>query len=133
MKKYFLATTLLISSQCFAATSSVTLEGNYDCQGNEIGSNAPFKCQMNIKKTGETYASTASCSDGNSYSGTGIYDSNSLRLSTGFINPKKAEETGVSVSEIKPDGSIKTVWTYMNSTSTGLTTCTKHELSEAHE
>ncbi|KTC87496.1 MULTISPECIES: hypothetical protein [Legionella] len=130
MRKYFLATAALLSSHCFAAASSVNFEGNYDCHGNEIGSNAPFKCQMNVKKTGDTYASTASCSDGNSYSGTGIYDANTQRLSTGFVNPKKAEETGVSVSEIKTDGSITTVWTYLNSTSTGRTICTKQQLSE---
>ena len=125
MKKYFFATALIVSTGCVANTYPTSFEGKYKCAGNEVGTKEAFKCDMIIKKTGETFASSASCSDGNSYIGTGIYDKNTHHLSTGFINPKKSEETGVSVSTIKTDGSIVTVWTYLNNTSIGRTTCTK--------
>lgn len=93
--------------------------------GNEVGTHAAFKCQMTIEKTGETYASKASCSDGNSYSGTGLYDQKANRLSTGFINPKKSEETGISVTEIKRDGSLVSAWTYLDKTTIAHTKCLK--------
>lgn len=130
MKKCFFASALFVSLGCFASQSPVNLEGKYDCAGNEVGTNEAFKCEMIIKQTGETYASTASCSDGNSYAGNGIYDKNTHSLSTGFINPKKREETGVSVSAIKADGKIVSVWTYLNNTSIGHTTCIKHILDK---
>ena len=127
MKKYFFVAALILSSSSYASVYPINLEGSYECMGNEVGTNEAFKCQMTIKRTGETYASKASCSDGNSYSGTGIYDKNLYRLSTGFINPKKSEETGVSVTEIKKDGSLITAWTYLNKTSIGHTKCLKQK------
>ena len=127
MKKYFFVAALILSSNSYASGYPINLEGSYECMGNEVGTNEAFKCQMTIKRTGETYASNASCSDGNSYSGTGIYDKNLYRLSTGFINPKKSEETGVSVTEIKKDGSLITAWTYLNKASIGHTKCHKQK------
>lgn len=126
MRNYFFLATF-ISSSCFANGYPINLEGHYKCAGNEVGTNEAYKCNMTIKKTGETYASTASCTDGNSYSGTGIYDENSHRLSTGFINPKKSEETGVSVTNIRSDGRLSTVWTYLNNTSVGHVKCVKQK------
>lgn len=41
-----------------------------------------FECQMH-------------CSDGNSYRGIDMYDQKVRLLFTGFIKPKKSEETGV--------------------------------------
>ncbi|MDP3561382.1 MAG: hypothetical protein Q8R83_04300 [Legionellaceae bacterium] len=124
MKKYLFSAALILSLNAFAA-GNVPLEGTYACKGHEVGTEAAFSCQMIIKKTGETYASTATCSDGNSYRGTGIYDKNSHRLSTGFINPKKSEETGVSVSTIKAHGQLVSAWTYLDKTSIAYTTCQK--------
>ena len=129
MKKYFLVTVLLVSSSCYAAEYPINLEGTYECMGNEVGTNEAFKCQMTIKHTGETYASKASCSDGNSYVGTGIYDKSLHRLSTGFINPKKSEETGVSVTEVKKNGCLITAWTYVDKTSIGHTKCFKRKVT----
>jgi|GEM_PF-6472558 len=123
--KYYFVMALLISSVAFASKSASNIEGAYECMGNEVGTNEAFNCQMTIKKTGDTYASTANCSDGNSYRGTGIYDKSIHRLSTGFINPKKSEETGVSVTVIKADGSLTSEWTYLDKEIIGRTKCLK--------
>ena len=125
MKKYYFVMALLVSSTVFASKSLSNFEGAYECMGNEVGTNEAFKCQMTIKKTGETYASTAVCSDGNSYHGTGIYDEKSHQLSTGFVNPKKSEETGISVSRIKSNGNLESAWTYLDKTSIAHTICHK--------
>ncbi len=122
MKKYGVIIALLISSSAFAS-KAVNIEGTYECAGNEVGTHEAFKCQMTIKKTGETYASTADCSDNNSYRGTGIYDKRARLLSTGFINPKKSEETGVSVTTVKSDGSLVSEWTYLDKTTIARTKC----------
>lgn len=127
MKKYYAVLALLISSTAFASKSLTHLEGSYECMGNEVGTNEAFKCQMIIKKTGETYFSTATCSDGNSYHGTGIYDKSTHRLSTGFINPKKSEETGVSVTTINADGSLMSEWTYLDKETLGYTKCVQQQ------
>ena len=119
--------TLLVSSAAFSSQATNNLEGNYECVGSEVNTHETFTCQMTIKKTGFTYASTANCTDGNSYRGTGIYDKNSHRLSTGFINPKKAEETGVSVTRVKTNGSLITEWTYLDKTAVGHTKCIKKQ------
>lgn len=124
MRKYLFGLALILPLNTFAAGIQ-SLEGTYNCKGHEIGTNEAFSCQMIIKKTGNTYASTATCSDGNSYRGTGIYDKTSHQLSTGFINPKKSEETGVSVSIIKADGKLRGSWTYLDQTSIAYTTCNK--------
>lgn len=126
MEKYFFAAALLISVNSFAS-GATNLDGKYDCAGNEVGTNAAFKCEMLIKRTGDTYPSSATCDDGNSYRGNGIYDQASKRLSTGFINPKKAEETGVAVTEIKDDGTLVTDWTYLDKTTIGHTKCVKQQ------
>lgn len=127
MKKYLMSTTFILSLNAFAVGTE-SLHGIYDCKGHEIGTNEAYTCRMNIKKTGETYTSAANCSDGNSYHGTGIYDKNSHQLSTGFINPKKSEETGVCVSTIKAQGELVSTWTYVGKTSVAHTTCKKlHE------
>lgn len=125
MKQYFFVTVLVIPLSCFASEYSANFEGKYECAGHEVGTKAAFSCEMIIKRTGETYASTAKCSDGNSYTGTGIYDVTTHHLSTGFINPKKSEETGVSVSVVKKDGSMDVSWTYLNNTSIARSVCNK--------
>ena len=125
MKKYLFVSALSISLSCFASMHSNRIEGKYACAGHEVGTHDVFKCEMTIKPTGETYASTANCSDGNAYTGTGIYDKNSHQLSTVFINPKKSDETGVSVAHVKADGSIVAEWTYINKTSIAHSKCTK--------
>lgn len=124
MKKYLLGSALILSLNTFAAGIQ-SLEGTYECKGHEVGTNEAFSCQMIIKKTGKTYASTATCSDGNSYRGTGIYDKKLRQLSTGFVNPKKSEETGVSVSTIKANGKLMSAWTYLDKTSIAYTTCNR--------
>lgn len=124
MKKsiYILA---LFATSTALASQSLNLEGAYECKGNEVGTNAAFKCQMVIKKTGKTYPSTANCSDGNAYRGIGIYDESSHLLSSGFINPKKSEETGVCITKVEADGSLSSEWTYLDNTMIGHTKCYK--------
>ena len=122
MKKYLYASLMLVSVNSFA-----DLAGLYHCTGKEVGTGTPFTCQMMINKTGETYASTATCDDDTAYSGTGIYDEKTHHLALVFINTKKAAETGVSLSHVKPDGTIVSLWTYLNRTTTGSTDCKKQK------
>jgi len=122
MKKIILLAALSVTTAAIAETS---IEGLYDCKGSEIGTKEAFTCQMTIKKTGETYASTATCSDGNSYRGTGILDAKNHQLSTVFVNPKKAEETGVCLSVFKGDKRLVSNWTYLDKTTLGTTACQK--------
>lgn len=124
MKKYLAGMALLISLNSFAA---VTISGNYVCKGHEVGTKEAFTCQMTIKKTGETYSSSATCSDGNAYRGTGIYDKSTQQLSTSFINPKKLEETGISIATIKSHGRLTAAWTYLDKTSIAYSTCHKNQ------
>lgn len=124
MKKCLFSAALLLSLNAFAL-GGTNLTGTYECKGRELATNEGFTCQMTIRQTGETYASSASCSDGNSYRGTGIYDKKLHRLSTGFINPKKSEETGVCVSIIKANGDLESGWTYLDKQSIAHTTCHK--------
>lgn len=123
MKKYLVGSLLILSSNAFA--SNTMMPGAYDCKGQELGTNTPYTCKMTITKTGETLASTATCSDGNSYRGTGIYDEKAKLLATVFINPKKAEETGVCMSQMTKDKNLVSTWTYLDKTSVSHTTCHK--------
>jgi hypothetical protein len=65
------------------------------------------------------------CDEGTNYTGTGILDSKSQSLSMAFINPKNAQETGVSFSHINPDGSLYSIWTYLNNPAIAHSSCTK--------
>ena len=125
LKKCVYIALAILSSSGVVNAYQISLEGKDDCKGTEIGSKTSFRCEMVINKTGETYGSSATCDDGNSYKGTGIYDNNTHILSSGFINPKKAKETGVAVTYIKDDGSMTTDWTYLNNTTIGHTACIK--------
>jgi hypothetical protein len=152
MKKYILATALLASASVFAdapahgptdasaPTPAVTdtstpasasapaaggFEGNYTCKGTEVGSDQPFTCDESIKKSGDTYAFTASCNDGTSYTGTGILDSNSNGLSIAFKNTKKSDEMGIAVKTLGQDGTMTGQWTGLDKTAIGQTSCTK--------
>lgn len=127
MKKNIFVVSLLVSINCLASQHSPTFDGKYDCAGSEVGTKESFTCELTIKQTGETYASRATCSDGNSYTGTGIYNKKSGQLSTAFINPKKSEETGICVADIKPDGVMLSTWTYLHNTSVTHTTCIKQK------
>ena len=119
---------LFLATTCFASEQPLTLDGKYDCGGNELGTGISFKCEMIIKKTGQTYASSAVCNDGNAYTGTGIYNEKIRAIASVFINPKKADETGVTVTYIKDDESMTIDWTYLNKTSIGHSACVKSHL-----
>jgi len=127
MKKCLFASVLLLSSNCFAHTSSYpkNIEGNYNCTGTEYDTNKAFKCEVSIKKTGQTYALNTTCNDGTTYTSTGIYDYNKHNLSLVSVNPKNSAETGVGVVDVKKDGSMTSVWTYLNKTTLGHTQCSK--------
>jgi hypothetical protein len=115
---------VLISLNAFAADNA-SIVGSYECKGHEVDTNVAYTCQMSIQKTGETYASTAICSDKTSYRGTGIYDKKSQQLSTVFINPKNSEEIGMSVAKIKSSGELAGAWTYLDKTSIAYASCYK--------
>ena len=91
----------------------------------EDTTNGLFKCEMTIKKTGETYASSATCDDGNSLVGNGIYNEKTHTIASVFTTREKAEETGVSVTYVKEDGSMTLDWTYLNSTTIGHSVCSR--------
>jgi hypothetical protein len=124
MKKYLCAIALTFSINAFAADNA-SIVGSYECKGHEVDTHAAYTCEMTIQKTGRTYASTATCSDGTSYRGTGIYDKKSHQLSTVFINPKNVDETGMSVAKIKPSGELAGAWTYLDKTSIAYASCYK--------
>ena len=127
MKRYSLPMSLFLSASVFAAQPTHTIAGNYVCSGTEVGTQEAFKCTMTIKKTGETYASTAQCNDGTAYLGVGIYDAKTRHLSTGFINPKNPKETGVAVDKINADGSYEAQWAYLNTQTIGRAKCFKQK------
>lgn len=129
MKKYLFATAILLSSSCFAHTPNhpINIEGDYDCTGTEIDTDKAFKCEMNIKKTGQTYAFSTACNDGTNYTSTGIYQPNKHNISLVSVNTKNSEETGVAVADVKKDGSMTSVWTYLHKTTLGHTNCAKRK------
>lgn len=124
MKKtlIFLFTYLCMNGFAQAAHPVKGLEGNYQCKGVEIGTNEPFTCALNLKKTGETYALKSTCNDGSIYTGTGIFD-NHHNFSVAFINPKKSEETGLIVAKVGQDNSLESTWTYLNQTTIARASC----------
>ena len=124
MKKY-LFSALFLTLNAYAVEAINHLSGNYECKGHEVDTHDAFTCQMTIKQTKETYASIASCSDGTSYRGTGIYDKTTNQLSTAFINLKNPKEIGISVALLKADGSVDNRWTYFDKTTIAFTTCQK--------
>ena len=126
MKKIILVTAILASSGVFAhGHEPVNFEGNYACKGTEVDSDVRFTCDETIKKTGSTYAFTATCSDGSAYNGTGIYDSKNHCLSVVFRNTKKLDEVGLSVKKINKNGVMIGQWTNLDKTAIGHTNCSK--------
>jgi hypothetical protein len=126
MKKYLLATAILCSIN-FSYAASSNIVGSYHCAGTEVDTKKPFTCIMTIEKTKETYSLITHCDDNTSYTGTGIYREKKRIISSVFINPKNAAETGVGVTEINDDGSLDSRWTYLNKTSIGHATCTQEQ------
>ena len=128
MKKYLLATVVFVCSSVFAhSNESINIEGNYFCTGTEFDTKAPFKCDESIKKSGDTYAFTATCNDGTSYVGTGIFDSKQHNLSIAFRNNKNLKEVGISVKSIRNDGKMIGKWTNLDKSTIGRTNCTKQK------
>lgn len=131
MKKYIAMALLACASAVVCAadapvsSSAPTLEGSYSCKGVEIDGKTPFTCDETIKQTGSTYRFTASCNDGTSYSGTGIYQPNSQSFSVAFKNDKNASEIGVALKTIDAQGNLIGQWTNLDKTDLGQTTCTK--------
>ena len=127
MKKFLITSAIAfcINIPAHASLYPVNLDGDYNCNGTEVGSNEKYTCNMKVKKTGETYSATSTCNDGSSYIGTGIYNKTNHNFSLVFINPKKSEETGIAIAEIRKDYSMSSTWTYLNKTSVGHCACVK--------
>lgn len=123
-KKSLALVALLCLKNIGFASTFVDIEGKYDCAGTEIDQ-VGFTCEMQVKKTGETYAFKVDCNDGSNYISTGIYQPDKQQLSIVSINPKNKTETGVAAVEIKPDGSMESVFTYLHKTTLGHTHCHK--------
>ena len=111
---------------CFAGASKwpVNLEGTYHCDSTETDIHKHYKGQMSLKRTGETYSVKMSFDDGSAYTGTGIYDQEQHVFSLVFVNPHKAEEIGVALSQIRQDGAHLSDWTYLNKKSLSKAICT---------
>ncbi|CEK11584.1 hypothetical protein [Legionella hackeliae] len=107
----YMVTAILACASTFVFANHAAIEGNYACKGVQMDGKTPFTCNETIKKTGNTYALTATCSDGTSYSGTGIYQSQNHSLSLAFKNDKQADEIGVSVKKIDKKGNLIGQWT----------------------
>lgn len=116
-----------LSSSCFASLYAINLSGNYLCKGHEVDTHSPFICTMNLQKTGETFQGISQCNDGTSYRGTGIFDERAQRFSAVFINLKNANETGICMAVVNPDGSLRSTWTYLDKTTTAQTVCVKNK------
>ncbi len=129
MKKYLLATVTLICSSVFALPvhPTIELEGNYDCTGTELETHTVFQCDESMKQTGQTYAFTATCNDGASYVGTGIYEPQRRSISIAFHNTDKPEEIVLSVKHVEINGILLGKWTNLDQTSFGITHCTKRD------
>lgn len=132
MKKYLLGTAILLSlnSPIYASSYPSNIEGTYDCSCTEVDSNAHYKGEMTLKKTGQTYSLKSTFNDGSTYLGTGIYNPSKHSFSLAFINPAKSEETGVAIADVKSDYAMTSTWTYLNKTNVAHGECTKRK-SEA--
>lgn len=128
MKKYLFVIALFAGSSVFAQSNkSINIEGDYNCTGTEHDTKAKFTCDESIKKTGETYAFTAKCNDGTSFTGTGIYDLKQHQLSIAFRNNRNMEEIGISVKSMRQDGQMIGKWTNLDKSTIGHTTCIKQK------
>lgn len=125
IKKLISTALILFSSVSLANVNRLPMEGKYDCQGAELDSAIPFRCEMVIKKTSETYASTAKCNDGSSLSGNGIYVEKIHAIVSAFGEPSRGGEPGVTISYLSSDGVMNVDWTYLNTTKIGHTRCVK--------
>jgi hypothetical protein len=131
MKIYFMGLSLIF---LFSVAFSKSLDyppdiisGNYDCRGTEFDTKKPFQCKMRLIKTGMTYENDAQCDDGSVYKGTGIYNKTKQILAIIAVNPKASQETGVALVDVNKNGSLTSVWTYLNKTTLGHTDCIKNK------
>lgn len=129
MKNYFIAISLLImlNSVAYASSYPKNLEGFYECNGTEVDTKEGFTCTMTMQKTNQTYAIKSNCNDNTSYVGTGIYDQEKHVLALVFVNPKKAEETGVVIADVKQNNELHSTWTYLQKTTVAHGFCTKRK------
>jgi hypothetical protein len=129
MNKYLLVIFLLsTSSYAHMRHDPISIDGNYICTGSEIDQKTRFKCELSFKKTEQTYASRVVCNDGTTYISTGIYDPIKHSISLVSVNPKNSKEIGVAVVDVKKDGSLVSVWTYLHKTTVGHTHCIKRKI-----
>lgn len=127
MKKYLLTLSvfLICNTHTYASAYPANLEGIYDCNSIEVGTNENFKGVMTLKRTGQTYSIKSTFNDGSSYIGTGIYNQLKHSFSLVFVNPSKSEETGIAVADVKRNYAMTSTWTYLNKEIVAHSTCTK--------
>jgi hypothetical protein len=129
MKNTIIAAILLLSANtaAIAAHYPANLEGKYDCTGTETDNKSHFKGVVTIKKTGQTYTMSSTFDDGTSYTGIGLYDQAKHVFSNAAIDPKKPDELAISISDVNQDKSLKSTFTYANSTAIGYSNCIKQK------
>jgi len=114
-----------VSAVANASSYPADLSGKYECESIEVGTNQLYTGKMIMTKTGQTYSTKSIYNDGSTYSGIAIYNPATHRLSSAFINPKNAEETGVAMVEVEKNYMMHSTWTYLNKTTVGHGTCKK--------
>lgn len=127
MKKCFFSFAVLLTfnTASHASTFPTNLEGQYFCNCTEVGTNKTYKAIMSVKKTDQTYTINSKFDDGSFYIGTGIYNQEKHIFSIVFLNPKKSEETGIGVADVKNNYTMTSTWTYLNKTTLAHGTCIK--------
>ena len=125
MKALIVALFLTVFSANSLAAAPQDLQGVYDCTSIEVGTHVVYKGTTTLTKTNQTYAVSAEFDDGSTYSGVAIFDVKKHVLSTAFVNPKDAKETGVAIAHVQAHHVLQTTWAYINQAETGTSTCVK--------
>lgn len=108
--------------------STTSFLGDYQCQRMDASNNNVTN-SLNVSKTGDTYTLQWENSNGDPILyGTGVMHPNMTNVvASSFWDPRKPDNIGVQMIEIKPDGSLQSNWIVQSDNQVGSETCTRNK------
>ncbi|STY28642.1 Uncharacterised protein [Legionella wadsworthii] len=108
--------------------STTSFLGDYQCQRMD-SSNNNVTNSLNVSKSGDTYTLQWENSNGDPILyGTGVMHPNMTNVvASSFWDPRKPDNIGIQMIEIKPDGSLQSNWIVQSDNQLGSETCTRNK------
>lgn len=129
-KTVLIATSLILSFPVYSEAMPPDISGSYICSGQDVSDNSQYTVELTVTKAGDSYrykgVEKGIDNKTQNFLGTILFAKNSNTIfAADFSREDDPSKSGVIISQIQPDGSWESVWTWKDKTGTNTETCKK--------